>query len=548
MTEINQKMIIPFGPFETNTSSDAVPIPPKLNTPVLTLETGAACSDLTSPKETTAPIPVNMNEIRPADPPLERPPGQEPALDPQQELRSPHSQASSPTLLRPSRRRQRRLPDQAQMQASLDAPSLVVGSEESLTGTETRYRPLDLHPTAQDSPRYQPYRVPGTRTGSGSLRPARVGSTSAPDREAVHRTDSSRMPTDPGQRHPWDQEDPQTIMSVLDTAWVSGGKTTVPSVTHPSRSMHPLSVRLEVASEDSRPSMKEMGRMVPVNLDPSREDSASWSSLGLTMGDRAVLSPPLDLQGLGEFYLPQSGTYTQRAVDREPVAPDSLSVELQDSPLEIETTAHQGRALSYSQELRMQQEEQLRRVKERIQEHQYTTAQTPQSLHHLDLPQHRPQSLPMLSGPQLLDHSGHPAHLARPSSRIDMGMARMVPGMDSMALATGDMGMEAPQGMLDNMRGMVAVPSGLPAQTLPARDHQYLQEAPRLQVPSRQRMHIPGDEREVPIGLGANMEMGMANALYAPTNNYSLESASTSMGGMELGFDHPRGNGYGNFP
>ncbi|KIK70113.1 hypothetical protein GYMLUDRAFT_236540 [Collybiopsis luxurians FD-317 M1] len=552
-TETTRKTVIPFDPFEASSSIDgqAPPIPRNLSTPALSLEAEGACSDLTSPKETAAPIPVSGKQ--PAGHPLPQLPDPELAPDHRQERRSPHSQASSPAPLLLSRPRHLSH-DQVQMLAVQDDPYLVPDLEEYSTAMETRSHLSDHRPTAQGSHRFQPYRAPGARTGSGFHRQVQADLTSALDRGVAHRMDSSHTHIDREQRQRWDHQEPQTIMSVLDLAWLSGGKTIV-SVNPPSLSMHHPSAPPEVASGDSQSSMRGVERMEPPNLDHSRDDLLSWNSANPKMAVPDALNPHLDLQGQGEFYSPPSGreTYTQQVADLERVAQGSSSAELQGSPLGTEILARQvqrQRALSYSQELRMQQEEQLRRLKGKAQAHQLSIVQTrtppppPQSPHQ-DPPQHRPHSLPMLPG-HLLPDPGHPVHLARPSSRIDMdmGMDRMnnmgnilSMGMDSGALAAGNMGMGVHSRPRSNLQAQIyqEVPQQL------ARAHRYQQEAHLPQAPSRREVSMPGDDRVMAMGLGDDVRMGMGVNMtnntnsYAYSNNFSLGMLHTGNLGLSEG-------------
>jgi hypothetical protein len=360
-------------------------------------------------------------------------------------------------------------------------------------GMETRSRRVDPPPPPPPqggSHRYQPYRAPGTRMGLGSRHQTRVDLTSDLDLEEDRRRDSGYGPIDPGQRLHWgreqdhQQQDPQTIMGALELAWVSGGKTIVhPLEIPPSHSMHHRSVvaPLEIGNADSQLSRRGMEMTRRESRDLSQGNSVSWNSVNPEIQN---LRP--DVQGLEVSYSQPLGTWTgtemytpAQAVDQEQMERGSSSVELPDSTLETGTTglkAQPQRVTSYSTALRMQQKEQLRRLRERSQAHLHLTPQSqtppPQSPHHLGhLPQHHPHSLPMPLDHQRPDHTGHPAHLAHPSSQITMGsmgiMGDMHLGlsMDNMALV--DMGAQT-QAIPDNPRIQEDMQAAdLPAPTYP---------------------------------------------------------------------------------
>lgn len=364
--------------------------------------------------------------------------------------------------------------------------------------------------TEVGSHRYQPYQVPGARTVSGSPRRAQVGSTSVRGREGGHHMGSRYTPMGTDPLHPLE---PPTIMSVLGQAWASGGKTIVPTENHPSHSMPhpsihtrpPAAVEMGTArSGASQLSMTEMVMPDPVNQGHSREDSALWTSFGQTTmksRDMLVQDPRLNPPGTAGFYSPLSTERGIRTpapgVDQARAERVSSSVELQDSPLE--TMARHQKALSYTHALRMQQEEQLQRAREKIQR-STVQAQTPPLQHPLDPPQLRPHSLPMLPDHRLLDHTGPQAHLTRPSSRTDLHMGM---GMGEMGLLhMGDIGLGTETQLMQDM-GLPRAVSGLqaqmypPPQVLPAhppRGHLYPQEALRHRTLSPRLGFIPGDD------------------------------------------------------
>ncbi|KAJ3863083.1 hypothetical protein EV359DRAFT_82715 [Lentinula novae-zelandiae] len=135
--------------------------------------------------------------------------------------------------------------------------------------------------------------------------------------------------------------------------------------------------------------------------------------------------------------------------------------------------------------------------------------------HHLD---HLQQYRRMPPGHQVLGHTDRAAHLARPSSQIDMGMGTGTsPGtanmgrndpdldIDNMALSAGDMalGMAAHSQILDNISQNMVSPPGPPVQMHPsalqqAQGHHYLQEVHHHQAPSRQQAFMLGDEHRLP--------------------------------------------------
>jgi len=198
------------------------------------------------------------------------------------------------------------------------------------------------------------------------------------------------------------------------------------------------------------------------NRDRSQENSALWSSVHPEMQQEGLdgMIPRLDIRGPEASYLPPSGIWTgtgmstHRVADQEPMERDSSSVEQPDSTLEIATTGRETQprgVTSYSNVLRMQQEDQLRRARERVQAHLHftppipTPPPPPPSPHHLGHPlQHHPHYPPMPLDHQHQGHIGHLAHLVRPSSRISMGMDM---GMDDMHLGLSMGNMDLAGGM-----------------------------------------------------------------------------------------------------
>jgi len=270
--------------------------------------------------------------------------------------------------------------------------------------------------------------------------------------------------------------------------------------------------------------MTEMVMPDPVNRDHSREDSASWTSFGQTTmksRDMLVQDPRLNPPETAGFYSPLS---TEReihtpapGVDQARAERVSLSVELQDSPLE--TMARHQKALSYTHALRMQQEEQLQRAREKVRL-STVQAQTPPLQRPLDPPQHRPHSLPMLPDRRLPDHTGPQAHLTRPSSRTDlhMGMGTGEMGllpMGDIGLGTGThmQGMGVPRAVSGLQAQMYPPPQVLPVH--PPRGHLYPQEAHHHRTLSPRLGFIPGDEsphQGMPGGSGMG-DMSMSGAM-----------------------------------
>lgn len=556
---MRQKTAIPFVPFEDNRLND----PARLHTlrnlsipvPSQEAEVEGACLDSTSLTETAAHTPASEKQSAGHPPPPL--PDRELVPDLPLEQPFPHSQASSPALLLLSHPR---LPsfDRVRTPAAPDARFPVLDGEEFLTVMGTPSHPLQQPPVALDSHRFKPYRVPETRAGSGFHRQIPVVSATVPDREVVHRMASSRTRIDRGRHQPRGQQEPQTIMSDLDLAWASGGTMTVPSANHPSLSMRRPSAPPEVGSGDSQNLMREMERIVP-SLDHSRGDSLSWNSVSPKTVLQSDLNPRQDQEG---FYSHPSerGMYTpQVAVDLERAALDSLFGGLQALPSETEIQGHpqvhRQRALSYSQELRMQQEEQLRKLRERVQDQQLSIVQTqtppllPQSPPHPDRPQHRPHSLPIPSGFPLLDPSGHPALPARPQSRVDGNIV-----LDHMNLNTGipDMGTGA------TSRRQSSLPAQIYRREVPpqqARAHHYPQEVHPPQAPSPQQVSMLGGDRVIPMtfedGIGMNMGIaasGNSNA-YPYPDNFSfglLPSGALGIGdgvSSNSGFNHANNGG-----
>ncbi|KAE9394778.1 hypothetical protein BT96DRAFT_998193 [Gymnopus androsaceus JB14] len=241
----------------------------------------------------------------------------------------------------------------------------------------------------------------------------------------------------------------QNIMSALDLAWVSGGKMIVhPLEIRPSRSMHHHSVAAppQTGNVGSQPSRKEMEMMRVENRDRSQENSALWSSV----------HPEMQQEGLDGMILAWTYEDRRHPIHRhqEPMERDSSSVEQPDSTLEIATTGRETQprgVTSYSNVLRMQQEDQLRRARERVQAHLHftppipTPPPPPPSPHHLGhLLQHHPHYPPMPLDHQHQGHIGHLAHLVRPSSQISMGMDM---GMDDMHLGLSMGNMDLAGGM-----------------------------------------------------------------------------------------------------
>ncbi|KAJ4468590.1 hypothetical protein C8J55DRAFT_200044 [Lentinula edodes] len=527
-------MDIPFGPFEAHSSIDTATPPtlPNLSTPNPPLGEAVGCSGSMSPTMASV-ILENVNTIThtakadlPPIPPLDLEPA--PDLPPQQ--RSPLLQVSFPAPSRRSRPRQRRTRVQGPTLASQDDLYPTQGSEESLAGMEAHSLPLDI-----PGPRYQPYRVPRARTGSGFHHPPQVTMTSDLDLEAGH--PKGHLPTDQEQHPSWAQEPPQTLSAMLDIAWYSGGKTSALVESHLSHSMPLHSAHPAAENVDSQLLTKETGIIRPANPARNPGDSVSWNYV-----PQKTYPGVRNLHLVQESFLPQSGTENipqqLQEVGQEQVARGSLSVELQDSRLEIERMAqvaqHQ-RTMSYSYGLRLQQEDQLRKAREKVQAEQQSTTQTMllRNPHHLDhLQQYRRRSLSMLPGHQLLGHTDRVAHLARPSSQIDMGMGKCPGtvnmggndpdlGIDHMALSAGDMalalGMGAHSQTLDNIPQSMASPPGPPVQMhLPAlqqaQGHHYLQEVHHRQAPSRQQAFMLGDEHR----LSTEMRMGTGSSYGRP--------------------------------
>ncbi|KAJ3740598.1 hypothetical protein DFH05DRAFT_1463134 [Lentinula detonsa] len=458
-------------------------------------------------------IPENAKTIPPsaqADLPPPLPLDLEQAPDLPLQRRSPHSQVSS---LVPSHRyhpRQRRERARVPMLDSQDDHYPAQAREESSVDMETHSRPLDLLGT-----RYRPYQVPRVQMGSGSRHPLRVDLTSGQALEVgLHR---ERMPSDQGQRPHWGQEQHQTVTSMQDMAWVLDGKTIALMESHPSRSTPLHSAHLAAESVDSQLSTRETGMREPVNLDRNQGDSASWNSV-LQKTHPGVQNLRLAHQGSEEFYSLQLGIENHtpqqpQEVDPEQVAQDSLSVELQDSPSEIgrmaQLTQYQ-RAMSYSHGMRLQQEDQLRRIREKTQVPRQSTiqAQSPslRNPHHPDhLQQYRRLSLSMSQDHQLPRLTDRPAHLTRPLHQIgkqmDTGNMRGIDlGLDSniMALSAGEVHSQA---LVNTARSMVSQP-GLPDRILPAalqqvQGHHYPQEVYHHRAPSLQQAAMPGDDPRI---------------------------------------------------
>ncbi|GAW03730.1 hypothetical protein LENED_005474 [Lentinula edodes] len=496
-------MDIPFGPFEAHSNIDPATPPtlPNLNTPNPPLGEAVGCSGSMSPTmasvilENVNTIPRTAEADLPPIPPLDLEPA--PDLPPRQ--RSPHLQVSFPAPSRRSRPRQHRTRVQGPTPASQDDPYPTQGSEESLVGMEAHSLPLDI-----PGPRYQPYRVPRARTGSGFHHPPQAISTSDPDLEAGHH--KGHLPTDQEQLPPWAQEQPQTITAMLDMAWYSGGKTSVPVESRLSHSMPLHSAHPAAENADSQLLTKETGMIGPANHAPNPGDLVLWNYV-----PQKIYPGARNHHLVQGSFSPQSGTENipqqLQGVGREQVARGSLSAELQDSRLEIGRMA--------------QQEDQLRKAREKVQAGQQSTTQTMhlRNPHHLDhLQQFRRRSLPMPPGHRVLGHTDHAAHLARPSSQIDMGMGTGTSpgtvnmggndpdlGIDNMALSAGDMapGMAAHSQILDNIPQSMASPPGPPvlmhlSALQQAQDHHYLQEVHLPQAPSRQQAFMLGDEHRLP--------------------------------------------------
>ncbi|KAJ4477476.1 hypothetical protein J3R30DRAFT_223279 [Lentinula aciculospora] len=516
-------MDIPFSPFETNGSIDQAPlIRPNTNIPNLSLGAVARCSGSTSPTTMPSAIPKNANAVSPsaqADLPPLPPPDLELAPDLPLQQYSPRSQVSSLAPSRRSRLRQHRSRAQDPTPASQGDRYPMQALEEFLVDMDTHSRPLDM-----PGPRYQPYRIPRARMDSDSHRPPRVDLTSGPDLEVGPHM--AHMPIDQGRHLHWDQDHPQTTMSILGMAWVSGGKTIAPMGSHPSPSTHLHSTHQAVANADFQLSMRETGMSEPANLGLNPEDSALWSFVPQKTY-LAAQNLPLVPQGLEEYFSLQSGVENHtppqpQAVDQEPVVQDSLFVELQDSPLEIERTAQRQRALSYSHELRLQQEDQLRRVREKVQVHQQSTIRTPslQNPHHLDqLQQYRRHSQPM-PDPQLPGHTDHPVHLVHPSNRTDAttatgNMGDIDPGLGIDNMSTGPhsqtLAITAQSMVLPDLPNQVHPP--VPQQV---QGHHYPQEVHLRRAPSRQQASMLGDEHGIPP------EMRMRNGIFRGSSSMFL--------------------------
>ncbi|KAJ3775638.1 hypothetical protein FB446DRAFT_384082 [Lentinula raphanica] len=538
------QMAIPFGPFEVSTSIDpTLPIPPNHNIPTPSLA-AAACSDSTSP---TVTVSLNENEsMTPpstqADLPLPTPLDPEPARDLPPQPRSPHLKVSSLALSRRSRHRHVRVQVPTPVSQEDHYPAQVL--EDLSVDMETPSLPSDI-----TGPRYQPYQVPGARMGSGSRHPRRVDLTSGQDPEVGLR--KGRMSTDQEQHQQWGQE-----QSIQDLAWVTAGKTTVQMGTHPSLSTPLHSAHLAVENADFQPSMRETERE-PVNLDHSQGDLASWNS-ALQTAYPDDQNHPLAPQRLEEYYSPPSGNHTLQqplGADREQVAQDSLSVERQDSTLEIERMVQLNqyrRAMNYSHELRLQQEAQLRRIREKVQMPQsmpQPLRPSLQSPHHPDqLQQYRHHSQPMPLDPQPPILADQLAHLTPQLNRNDRGMdiaimrgIAPVQDIGNLVLSAGEVGqdMEPHSQVPENTAPNMVSPPGHLAQMLPPAPqqvpvHHYPQEVYHHRAPSQQQASMPGDD------YGVLTQIGMAsdNNLYGNRSMFNHGSSNeTSLNYRREGVD-----------